>query len=229
LPLSLVDRELIDRYLREIRLLRPPKRLLSTFGTTRIEYHLVSPVEDMPGKTRLREGVVVSEKPAVLAPQTLLERFDGFGDEGRAFAEFIGREYAEFLRAVEYRFRNSGARTTVVGRSLQDTADSIQADLGSRDVAEAAVISCPDPAWSLALMKFTLDEASRSFPTHLRDLERRGFFDPGGPGARRRKAEIERLFSQASADAGARKVLGEKLREYGMFEDYEDRFLSLFS
>ncbi len=36
--------ELIRKFLKETRLLRPPKKLLSTFGATRIEYHLVSPV-----------------------------------------------------------------------------------------------------------------------------------------------------------------------------------------
>jgi len=77
-------------------------------------------------------------------------------------------------------------------------------------------------------MRFTLDEASRSFPTNLRDLERRGAFAPEGPQGSRRRAEIESLFSRARGDAGARESLGRKLREYGLFEEYEERFLQLF-
>ena len=77
-------------------------------------------------------------------------------------------------------------------------------------------------------MKFTLDHASRSFPEQVRDLERRGLFDPDGKEADRRRREVERLFAAASQDRGAVDHLGRKLREYGWFEEYEDRFLAFF-
>jgi hypothetical protein len=77
-------------------------------------------------------------------------------------------------------------------------------------------------------MKFTLDEASRSFPGHVQDLERRGMFDAdGGEGGRRRR-EIEALFRDAERDRAAVEALKVKLREYGLFGEYEDRFLALF-
>ena len=40
--------------------------------------------------------------------------------------------------------------------------------------------------------------------------------------------EVERLFAAASQDRGAVDQLGRKLREYGLFEEYEDRFLAFF-
>ncbi|TBR25506.1 hypothetical protein EPO15_02125 [bacterium] len=171
-----MDRKTIERYLRETHVVRPPKHLLSTFGATRIEYHLVSPLEGTPSKTRLREGLVVSERPKVLTPEALRERFEGFGDEAAAFRDYLDARYADLLRALEYRFRNDGLRSTVVASLPEETSARIVADVDSRDVAQAAVITTPDAAWSLALMSFTLEEAKRSFPTNVQDLDRRGKF-----------------------------------------------------
>lgn len=171
-----MDPKLIARYLRETRLVRAPKHLLATFGATRIEYHLVSPIAGTPGKTRLREGLVVSERPKILTPDALKERFEGFGDDAEAFRDFLDARYAELLRALEYKFRNEGQRSTVVASPPQETSDRIVADVEARDLPQAAVIATPDAAWSLALMGFTLEEARRSFPTNVKDLDRRGLF-----------------------------------------------------
>lgn len=170
-----MDPKLIEGYLRETKLVRPPKRLLSTFGATRIEYHLVSPVEGTPSKTRLREGMVVSDRPKIMTPDAFKERFEGFGDESD-FRQYLDSRYAELLRALEYTFKNDGLRSTVVASSPEETSARIVADVDGRDVAQAAVITTPDAAWSLALMGFTLEEAKRSFPTNVRDLDRRGLF-----------------------------------------------------
>lgn len=171
-----MDPKDIQGYLRATRLVRPPKRLLATFGATRIEYHLVSPLDGSPTKTRLREGMVVSERPKIMTPDSFKERFDGFGDDAAAFREFLDSRYAELLRALEYTFRNDGLRSTVVASPPEETSARIVSDVDSRDVAQAAVITTPDAAWSLALMSFTLEEAKRSFPTNVKDLDRRGLF-----------------------------------------------------
>lgn len=223
-----MDRELFERWMKETHLVRSPTTRLATFGATRIDYHLVSPVDGMPGKTRLREGSVLSEKPAVLTPESLRERFDGFGEEAGHYKEFIDSRYGELLRALEYRFKNMDFKTTVLASDARATAERIKAEADARTSAQDAVIACPDPAWSLALMTFTLEEARRSFPGNVQDLERRGKFDPDGGTGRRRRGEIEGLFERARRDTDARRLLGLRLREYGLASEYEDRFLGLF-
>lgn len=223
-----MDGLLLQRYLRETRLIRQPKRALSTFGATRIEYCLVSPIDDLPNKTRLREGLVVSERPKVLTPEVLRERFEGFGEESAAFARWLESRYRDVLRALEYRFKNHDLRTRVLGQDPRETASRVAGEMEAKGSASAAVIFCPDAAWSLALMKFTLEEAERSFPTHVRDLDTRGLFDRDGGRSRRSRAEVERLFEDAARDPAAREALGRLLRERGLFGEYEDRFLSLF-
>ena len=223
-----MDSDDLKRFLSGTKLLRPPKHLLATFGATRIEYHMVSSIDRMPGKTRLREGFVVSDKPAVLTPEALKDRFEGFGPDAERFRDWLDTRFADVLRALEYRFKNADQKTSVLSSSVQETAERIKSDLDGRDLASAALIECPDTAWSLALMSFTLEEAKRAFPTNVRDLESRGRFDADGGAGRRRRAEVEALFAKAAGDSEARRRLGHALREYGLFAEYEDRFLSLF-
>jgi hypothetical protein len=219
---------LIKKFLEQIRLVRPPKKVLSTFGATRIQYHLVSPVDDLPDKTRLREGWVVSEKPKILTPDALTERFDGFGEDAPEFTDFLNSQYRDLLRALEYTFKNQDFKTRVLAQKPASTSDNIIKDVNERDIPQAAVIECPDAAWSLALMRFTLDNAARSFPTNVQDLDNHGLFQPGSNEARRKRNEIESLFERAKRDSDVRKLLGVKLREYGLFPEFEDRFLALY-
>jgi len=208
--------------------LRAPKRRLATFGATRIDYHLISAADGLPDRTRLREGVVVSARPQILTPDAFQERFEGFGDDAAEFARWAATAYRDLLRALEYNFRNQGLAARVIGEKPELVADRMLADFDARGVEDQAVIRCPDGAWSLALMKFALDEAARSFPGHVKDLERRGMFAPDRGEGDRRRREIEDLLSRARKDRALVEPLGRKLREYGLFEEYEDRFLALF-
>lgn len=223
-----MDVSLIRQFLSQTEVLRAPKHALATFGATRIDYHLISPVEDLKNKTRLREGKVLSQKPQILTAQSFAERFEGFGEEGREFSQWLNASYRDLLRALEYNFKNEGLATRVIAESPQAVADRMKTEMDQNSAHDQAIIRCPDPAWSLALMKFTLDESARSFPTNLQDLERRGMFDPEGKRRDQRRREIEDLFGQAKTSADAVKLLGAKLREYGLFDEYEDRYLGLF-
>lgn len=223
-----MDRALLAKFLRETSLVVRPAKRLATFGATRIRYHLVSPIDETGERTRLREGLVVSERPKILTAESLRDRFEGFGEGAGEFARFLSEEYADLLRALEYRFRNQDLVSRVLKDDPREVAERIRKGLADSGAADSLLLRCPDAAWGLALMRFTLEESSRSFPVNVRDLERRGHFSPEGPEGSRRRAEIEELFSRAAADAPARAALGAKLREYGLFAEYEDRFLGLF-
>jgi hypothetical protein len=218
----------IVRLLARTEILRAPTRRLATFGATRIDYHVISDADGAPGRARLREGSVVSSRPKILTPDSFKERFAGFGDEAAEFARWVSTSYRDLLRALEYNFRNQGMAARVLSDAPRLVAERMIADFDARGSSDQAVILCPDAAWSLALMKFTLDEASRSFPGHVRDLERRGMFDDDRGEAGRRRREIEALFRDAERDRAAVEALKAKLREYGLFGEYEDRFLALF-
>ncbi len=171
-----MDAKLFQSFLKQTSILRAPKTSLSTFGATDIQYHLVSSVEDLRNKTRLREGRVLSERPKIITPDAFKERFQGFGDDAADFERWLSSSYKDLLRALEYNFKNQGFTTRVLSEAPADVSDRIIKEAEERDSRNQAVILCPDSGWSLALMKFSLDEAARSFPTNVRDLDRRGLF-----------------------------------------------------
>ena len=224
-----MDPALIAKFLEGTRLILGPKRALAAYGPTRLSYSLVSPIEDMKERTRLRQGSVLSEKPLILTPDSLKERFEGFGEESAQFARWLSDQYRDTLRALEYKFRNQDFTTRVLHEDPRDVAGRIREELESRSAQDSVLMCCPDPAWSLALMKFTLDEAARSYPSHVRSYEEHGLFDPGSAAMRRRRREVEALFGPAALDSAARAALGAKLKEYDLFAEYEDRYLSLFN
>ena len=181
-------------------------------------------------RTRLRHGKGVSLKPKIITPDAFVERFQGFGEEAGEFAQWLSGAYRDLLRSLEYNFQNQGFSTRVLSEPPAAVAARIAAELDAHGDSAQALIRCPDAGWALALMKFSLDESARSFPVHVRDLERRGLFnaepDDGGKAKRR---EIERLFSAAQKDRGLLPALGKKLSEHGLFSDYEDRYFALLN
>ncbi|MBI4371515.1 MAG: hypothetical protein HY552_04380 [Elusimicrobia bacterium] len=218
----------IRRLLADTEVLRVPRRPLATFGATRISYHLISPLGAAARRTRLREGAVVSARPRILTPDALRERFQGFGEGPAEFGRWLSASYADLLRALEYGFRNQDLSARVLAEDARQVSDRLLADLDARGASDRAVVRCPDAGWALALMKLTLDEAARSFPGHVRDLERRGMFAPDRGEGDRRRRQVEALFADAARNPEKRAHLGARLREYGLFEEYEDRFLALF-
>lgn len=218
----------IASLLSRTEVLRAPARRLATFGATRIDYHMISPADGQADRTRVREGSVVSARPQILTPDAFKERFEGFGDDSAEFARWASSAYRDLLRALEYNFRNQGQAARVITEKPELVAERLLADFDSRGVQDRAVIRCPDGAWSLALMKFTLDEAARSFPGHVQDLERRGMFSPDRGEGDRRRREVEDLLARAKDDRSLVEGLGRTLKQYGLFAEYEDRFLGLF-
>src|SRR4051812_9600101 len=91
--------------LAKIRMVRPPPHQLATFGTTTLNYIVVSPTAE-PGVCRLREGTVVAERPKILTPDFLRQRFEGFGDLEESFGRAMEEHYGAPLRALEYLFKN---------------------------------------------------------------------------------------------------------------------------
>ncbi len=223
-----MERRTIEKLLGQTSVICQPKHALATFGATSIDYYLVSPIEEMKDRTRLRRGRVLSEKPKILTPESWSERFSGFGEDAREFSEWISSRYAAALRALEYNFKNSDMSTQVISEAPPQVVGRIRGEIESESAGAKALIACPDAAWPLALMKFSLDESVRSFPTNVRDLDRRGLFNPGEAEEARHRREIEALFASASADRSVLELLGQKLREYGLFAEYEGRFLSFF-
>lgn len=206
---------------------RFPKHHLATFGNSEIHYYLVSDISGEKGSCRLRTGRVSSVRPQILIRETLQKRFAGFGEEGEQFGRWLLERFGETLRGLEYVFQNELEEEQTLTVSSREMVERLRNQLGYEQTMRSAVIRGPDKGWQLSLLKFVIEETARSFQSNVQELEERGFFDPAQKEMSRRHREIQDLFRLVSHDRSYMDSLGQKLREYGLFSEYEDKFFSL--
>lgn len=216
----------LDAVLKNTSILHFPTRALATFGNTVLHYHIVSPLDER--SARLREGIATVERPAILTAQNLKHRFEGFGDTAEKLGEWLLETFGESLKGLEYRFKNELQSTRVEHQPAQASLDRIKSSLTEENLPLVSLMASPDQGWQLALLKFVLDMTVKSFRVNVRELEERSLFDPPEEIALRgRHREVRQLLSAARQNPSLLKTLAEKLKTYGLFEEYEDAFFRL--
>jgi hypothetical protein len=221
------DRRRLRDILDQTVVLRFPRHRLATFGDSEIHYHLVTPHPEAPSRAVLRTGRVSALRPKILTPDVLARRFEGFGEDATGFERLLRDHFAESFQGLEYFFHNRLDAVEDRHRDARELAQSLQRDLDERDAPRDAVICGPAAGWPLSLMKFMLEETGKSFPANFREIDERGLFDPAGAALRRRAAEVERLFRHAAGAPDRLRDLAARLKEWGLFEEYQDRFFAL--
>ncbi|OGR83396.1 MAG: hypothetical protein A2901_03435 [Elusimicrobia bacterium RIFCSPLOWO2_01_FULL_54_10] len=213
--------------LKKTAVLKVPKHRISTFGFTKIRYFFVSQVPAFPDRTRLREGFVVAESPKLITPDVFKNRFEGFGSESEEFGQWLSDHYGESFRGLQYRFKNDLTSGKVEFLPVKALCDNIAKNLSKEGWEQSALIRGPDAGWQVGLMKFIADECMRSFADNLRELDEHGYFEAPQDAENHKRKEIEGLFSKARANPDVLSVLGSRLKQSGLFPEYEDRFFKL--
>ena len=201
-----------------------PKEKIATFWTTKFKYYVVSHINS--SNSVLRTGIISCSQPTIITPNTFLETFKGFSSEDIRFAEQISGREIEKIKILGYQFKNRLETKKNLGSSAIDVVRSIKKQ-EAKHLNNIAIISTPNDVWSLALTKFAMEIIFKSFHGNVRDLEERGFFMTD---MEKRESEIEILFEDIKKTKKKElfNKLGRKLQEYGLFEQYEERFFKLF-
>jgi len=215
----------------ETRVVHSPRQLLETFGETAIHYYVLSCLLDSVQQVRVRQGKILSERPRVLAPGFVVNQLvENFGDDARRYAELLFST-VDGLRVLQYglRFRKEEYGEEVVSGDLDEIADQVAKDAEKKQGELCGVIIGIDDFWEVSLLKFAADVVEQSVPHNVQDLAGRGLLQAASgnnvPNAVR--IEIESDFRRAEGNGERIRLLGRKLREYGLFRDYEDRFYGL--
>jgi hypothetical protein len=217
----------LRKIFRQIQIVRAPRHRLSTFGASQIQYQLVTDVPGLPDRARLRLGQVTAERPALITPQTLKERFHGFGEKGPDYAEWLGRQYGDALRGLEYNFRNDPFTSRVELASPDALMSNLTRDFDRSDDYRTTILRGTDKLWEMAIMKFIVEETLSSFATNIQELHERGLLEPERASQERRHREIRALLQNARRERSLVPALGKKLKEYGLFDQYQDEFFRL--
>ena len=222
-------REAVD----QTEILRAPKQNLTTFGTTNIYYYLVtepaySELVPNSAETVVREGRVIAEKPRIVTPY-YLSNLDGFSANARRYFDYLLKTYGHSIPGLLYAYRNEPKEMNIVSDSLLTVVDKLNEGIDKRGEPLTAIIKGMDEMWDVALIKFIFEITQRSVGDNIRQMGARGLLtmdDKGIPADAR--ARIERLFIQATRGEIEPRALKDELDRWNIFDEYEDRFLSLF-
>ena len=208
-----------------------PSQPLETFGSTLLNYHLVSEKMDSVGVVTVRTGRMQTRRPEIITPSAYAEMvLEGFGGEAKKYADWL-REHDSSLNILRYGFtlRQEAFSEETVTDSLDAVVDRVKKSVEDSNDPFGAVLRGVDEPWDVCLVKLFWTVVQRSAKSNIMELAKHHMFDRenGLPLAVRQ--EIEQAFAAAKRDRSLVQDLGRLLKRHGAFGLYEARFFSLFN
>ena len=224
------------RAIEQTWVVRFPRQQLATFGTTNISYYVVTePIyreltaDDPAQEGVIRTGRVIAERPAIVTP-TYAMTLEGFSAEAHEYLQHAAQRYGPHSPGILYRYKNEAGNTDVVSGATSEIAHRISDDLERRKDNMSVVLVGVDELWDVALLKFMYEFTSSSVAGNIHEFQTRGLLEPQpryGGVPRAAIQQVEQLFRDAQA-GGNTEMLKRELDRWGLFDFYQDRFLSLF-
>ena len=160
------------------RVIVSPRQRLETFGTSVLNYYLITEPMDSINGSYVREGKIIAEKPQIIAPQQMSQLFvEGFGERGENYARWISSQ-AKQMAFLKYGFfvRKSDIRFYEVKDSSEKVIGELTEQLKQKNDPLSALLSGVDDGWEVCLLKFMVDMISVSSQGNLEDFRKKGFF-----------------------------------------------------
>ena len=166
--------KLFDRFYaaRHVRILIRPSHELETFDSTLVNYHLISELEDNPGKVRIREGRLEAHKPLVITPSADNISMIGFGEAAREYVDFL-KEHMRILR-YGYHLKSDNFSEQIVTDSLAAVTERVKSEVRKSGDRFSAVLQGVDNPWDVALVELWRTEVERAAPHDIKNLSKKG-------------------------------------------------------
>ena len=228
-----IDDERIREAVKHTEILRPPKRSLATFGTTNVYYYLVtepaySELVKSVAETVIREGRVIAERPKIVTPY-YLSHLEGFSSEARKYLDMLIKTQGANAPGLFYSYKNEPKELNIVSDNLLAVVDKLNTEIDKRGDPLASIIRGQDELWDVSLMKFIYEMTRSSIPDNVMQMEAKGLLDIDSSGiSSDTRIRIEELFNLVSKGELEPNELKKELDRWGLFEEYEDRFFTLF-
>ena len=160
---------------KRVRILLMPSHQLETFGNTLVTYHLISELEDHPGKIRVREGRLEAHRPLVITPHFSEITTEGIGDEAKAYLQFL-KDHEDELRILQYGYhlKSDNFSEQIVTDSLAAVTERVKAAVVASGDASSAVLQGVDEPWDVALVELWGREVGRSAGKNIKELNESG-------------------------------------------------------
>jgi hypothetical protein len=206
-----------------------PQRHLETFGTTLVNYHLVTELMDSPDQIRIREGRLEAGRPQIITPDAYSQTaMEGFGDKARQYVEWL-KEHEQDIRILQYgyKLKQESYSEHVVTDTLDPVVERVKASVEAKGDPMSAVVVGVDDPWDVCLVRLFWEVIQKSALFNIREMQKQNLFENEKGVPRGVRNDVEAAFKAANKDPELIQALGNKLRSLGLFSEYEDRFFSL--
>jgi hypothetical protein len=225
--------ERIIEAVKNTEIVRLPKQNLSTFGATNIYYYLVARASynEMvnQNETVIREGRVIAERPRIVTP-SYLSRVQGFSDEAKKYYEMLMNRYSPDSPGIYYGYRNEPKEMNIVSDDIPAVIERLQQQIDQKGDQLTSIIKGEDMLWDVSIIKFIYELTQRSLTRNINEMNQMGLLNVDRSGvtgdARNR---IEQMFDLVKSGEMDPSDLKSELDRWDVFEEYQDRFLALFT
>jgi hypothetical protein len=206
------------------KIVKMPSQHLETFGSTILNYHLVSALMDTVNQTRVREGRMHAYRPKIITPEAYSKTvLEGFGDDARKYVDWL-KEHEKEIHILQYGYslKKEEFSEQVISDNFDVVAERVQNEVKEKDDPFSAVVLGVDEPWDVCLIRLFWEVIKNSASTNYMEIEKRRAAEN-----RALHDEIDVAFHAASKNPALINTLGSRLQELGLFEEYEERFFSL--
>ena len=206
-------------------LIRAPQQELATFGSSVIDYYVVT--ELVGNVSVVRDGKVIAERPRIVTPIYLVN-VEGFSEQARKYISLMARENP-YESGIFYRYKNEPKGMNVVSEPIKQVISKLSSQIEEQHKSLSTIIKGVEELWDVSLLMFIYELTNRSVRTNMAEFNRRGFLDTDASGVPQGARDyIEELFEKVSHNLSRAPELVVELSRWDLFPEYQDRFFGLF-
>jgi hypothetical protein len=211
--------------LEHTELVQAPRQELATFGSSVIDYYVVT--ELVGNVSVVRDGKVIAERPKIVTPAYLVN-VEGFSEQARRYISMMARERPS-ESGIFYRYKNEPKGMNVISEPIRQVINKLSSQIEEQHNPLSTIIKGVEELWDVSLLMFIYELTNRSVRTNIAEFDRRGFLDMDAGGVPQGARDyIEELFEQVSRNLSRAPELVVELNRWGLFPEYQDRFFALF-
>jgi hypothetical protein len=211
--------------LEHTELIRAPRRELDTFGSSVIDYYVVT--ELVGNLSVVRDGKVIAERPKIVTPAYLVN-VEGFSEQAKRYISMMARE-RPYESGIFYRYKNEPKGMNVISEPVGQVIEKLSSQIEEERNPLSTIIRGVEELWDVSLLMFIYGLTTQSVRTNVAEFNRRGFLDIDASGVPQGARDyIEELFEQAGRNLSRAPELVIELNRWGLFPEYQDRFFALF-
>ena len=211
--------------LEHTELIRPPRQELDTFGSSVIDYYVVT--ELVGNLSVVRDGKVFAERPKIVTPAYLVN-IEGFSEQAKKYISMMARE-RPYESGIFYRYKNEPKGMNVISEPIKQVINKLSSQIEEENNPLSTIIRGVEELWDVSLLMFIYELTSKSARTNMAEFNRRGLLDIDASGVPEGARDyIEELFDKAGRDLSRAPELVVELNRWGLFPEYQDRFFALF-